>query len=133
MRAAPSGAREQAFEAARMATAQRAARSLAMLDTAAVGKAAGNAPATRRVGDLVFTLRDGTWVDGRWREGMRTIRVRLFSDAYFRVLELAPALRAALALGDRVLVAGQHVAIEVSPTGAQTLSAAELAALGNEW
>jgi len=120
------------FERAKQATAQRASQSLAAADSASWGN---NAPAAtiRRAGTRVFVLRDSVWTDQRFHSGMRVIRVQSFGAGYFRVLELAPELRAAFAVGQRVLVAGRDVAIEVSPDGAAALTAADERAIHAEW
>ncbi|HEX6534778.1 MAG TPA: VIT domain-containing protein [Gemmatimonadaceae bacterium] len=132
-------ARRDAFEAAKRAGAERDSRSLAAADSAiglagsAVPGGAVRAGSVRRAGDRLFVLRDGTWTDQRYRDDMRVVRIQSFSAGYFRVLALVPELRAALALGDRVRVAGRAVAIEVGPTGAAELSAADERAIRAGW
>lgn len=138
--AAPSS--RAAFEAAKRATAQRESRSLAAADSAS-GVAAPVVPAAptsgasdgaiRRAGDRLFVLREGVWTDQRYRDGMRVLRIAPYSAGYFRVLDLVPELRAALALGERVRVAGRAVAIEVGPSGATELSAADERAIRAGW
>jgi len=44
------------------------------------------------VGDRLFLLRDGVWTDSRLREGLRTIRVKAYSAAYFQLLPMAAGL-----------------------------------------
>ena len=120
------------FERAKQATAQRASLSLAEADSASWGSG-GTAATIRRAGTRVFVLRDSVWTDERFHSGMRMIRVQPFGTGYFRVLELAPELRAAFAVGGRVIVAGRNVAIEVSPNGAAALTAADEQAIRAEW
>jgi hypothetical protein len=130
---APASAREATFNAAKAAAEQRQARSLAAADEVAAQSAGAAAGTMRRVGDRLFTLKDGEWVDSRYRAGLPVIRVKAFSAAYFEVLKLAPELRAALALGDRVTVAGRAMALAVGPSGAERLSERELAAVRGGW
>ena len=121
--------REQRFEAAKSAAAQRGAVSLEAADAATVAGGAG----TRRVGARMFSLIDGVWVDGRFERAMRTVRVQAYSPAYFALLERVPELRESFALGERVKVAGRRVAVEVAPDGVERLGAAELDALERDW
>ena len=123
--AAPMAANEQRFEAARAAAKQREAKSAGELDEAAAG--------TRRVGDRLFTLANGVWRDARFVTTLRTMTVKPFSPAYFDLLQRLDQLAPVFALGDRVLVAGKRVAIELSASGAERLSAADLAAVVRDW
>jgi hypothetical protein len=61
------------------------------------------------------------------------VRVRSYSSAYFALLRALPELRDALALGERVRVAGRAAAVEVGPDGAESLPASEIAALARAW
>jgi hypothetical protein len=138
-------AAEQEFNAAKTAGELRAARTLADADRASQisdaspssdghrSAARADLGALRHAGERIFALRDGVWVDRRYREGMETIRVRAFSSAYFELLDSFPELRPALALGDRVIVAGEGVAIEVGPSGVETLEGAELRRIRAAW
>jgi Ca-activated chloride channel family protein len=135
------------FEAARAATEQRDAKSIGAMDKplmlqevviSGVGIAAGTlekdrADAVRRAGNRVFAHRDGRWTDAGFKAGTRIVKIKPFSPAYFAVLDAIPDLRAAFAVGDRVLVSGTHVAIEVGPDGADTLGTAELHSLKEQW
>lgn len=62
------------------------------------------ASTVRVIGGRTFSLTSGRWVDERYREGGRTLSVRSMSEAYFALLAARPELRAAFALGDRVVV-----------------------------
>ena len=135
--AAPAAsARDQAFEQAKMAAELRQATSLAASETAARSASGG---AQRRVGNRIFSLSDrGVWTDSRVQAAqgatLRTVRVKAYSDAYFKLLDRVSDLRDALALGDRVLVAGTKVAVEVAPDGGvETLSERELAEIARAW
>lgn len=134
MPASAPAARDRAFDAAKTAQAQRSAVSLEAADAVSARRDEGaQSSGTRRVGDRVFNLKNGVWTDGRSSAGLTTIRVKAFSDAYFKVLELAPELRPVLALGDRVRVAGRKVAIEIAPDGAERLSDRDLATIRSAW
>ncbi|HJU87923.1 MAG TPA: VWA domain-containing protein [Gemmatimonadaceae bacterium] len=124
---APPAVRQQRdFESAKRASAQRAATSMAEADAVALKDQAERGISLRRVGDRVFVLTDGVWTDSRVDDTMKTIRIKAFSAAYFKVLELVPELREVFALGDRVRVAGRDLVIETMDAGTERLSDAEL-------
>ena len=88
----------------------------------------GSAPsATRFVQGRAFREVGGMWVDSRYRRGMRTLRLRYGSEAYFALLRARPELRSTLALGQRVTVAldGRR-AVVVEPGGPAGVSATEV-------
>jgi|GEM_PF-256328 Ca-activated chloride channel family protein len=144
---AVAGERE-AYLDAKQASAQRAAINLASADSAAAPVMHG-APAnaartgdgwvamneTRRAGDRTFVMRDSVWTDTRYKPaaGLRVVRVQAFSDAYFALARAVPDLRDVFAAGDRVLVAGRSVAVEVTPSGVATLADADVAAVRAGW
>jgi hypothetical protein len=80
-----------------------------------------------------LVLRDGVWTDVRYKESGPVLRVKAFSDAYFKLLELQPDLRDAFSVAERVIVAGRSMAIELSPSGEDTLSDRDLALLRERW
>jgi Ca-activated chloride channel homolog len=148
----PASAPAERFEAARKSTAQRDAQSVGAMDKmslnsvmvtgagAAVADSAlvsgnepGRADAARRAGDHLFARRGGRWTDVAFKDGMKVVRIKPFSPAYFAVLDAMPDLRAAFAVGEKVIVAGKHVAIEVSPDGVEQLGDAELRSLKEQW
>ena len=128
--AAPS-AKAGSFEAARASAAQRSAITLSAVDEAS--GLAKDDKSVRREGNKLFTLRDSVWTDTGLKDSMQRVRVRAYSAAYFRILELLPELREPLALGDRVIVAGRSIAIEIEPTGVETLTDRELSDLQSKW
>ncbi len=129
----------QAFEAARKATAQRGALSLSAADAASGGSANGMADANmRHVADRTFILSNGVWADSRpavpSNDGsVARVRVQSFSAAYFRVLNLVPSIKPMLALGDRVIVTGRGVVLEIGPDGVADLNARDEALLRAGW
>ena len=127
---APKSAAEANFEAAKMASAQRSANSMAMLDS--LSAASGAAGTVRVVDGHTFTLRDGRWVDGQLTDSTRTVQVQSFSKSYFALLDRIPTLRAMVALGDRVVMVGRDVAIEIVPQ-APELTGVELDRVVRAW
>jgi hypothetical protein len=132
-----------AYLDAKQASAQRAAVNLASADSAAGQSASGDTRnsglggtiSTRRAGDRTFVLRDSVWTDTRYQPAahLRLVRVQSFSDAYFALARAVPDLRDAFAAGDRVVVAGRSVVVEVTPSGVATLADAEVAAVRAAW
>ena len=123
---------QAAFEAAKMAAAQRSVQSTAMLDSLSADAAGGMGAVVRVVEGHTFTRRDGRWVDGRLTDSTRTVQVQAFSQSYFALLSGIPELRAMAALGDRVVMAGRGVAIEIVAQ-APELSDAELQRVVSAW
>jgi Ca-activated chloride channel family protein len=126
------------FESAKSASAQRAASTVAAVDSIALAsrrsaEMAGNAASTRVVNGHTFVLRDGVWTDVRYTTSMQTTKIKPFSKAYFDLVSQLPELRAALALGDRVIVVGRDRAISSGDDGVSELSASALAALVKAW
>lgn len=122
--AATTGA--QAFESARTSALQRSASTLEAAEdvSANVRNAAGR----------TFVLRAGIWTDvGVAGENSRLVRVQPFSELYFTLMKEIPELRDILALGERVLVHGKRVRIELNPEGAARLPEAELNAIIRDW
>jgi hypothetical protein len=124
--AAPPPAVE-AFEAARAASEQRAATSLGALDESDFARG------LKRVGSRTFAPRGTAWVDTRFKDSLPVTKVRAFSPAYFKLMELLPELREVFALGDSVTVAGRTSAIEVTESGLESLSESDLRELQRGW
>jgi hypothetical protein len=59
--------------------------------------------------------------------------VKAYSDAYFKLLDFAPDLKEPFTLGDRVIVAGRNMAIELTPSGAEVLTDRDLGLLRDRW
>ena len=143
----PLAAPAAKFEAARAATEQRDAKSIGSLDkplllqevvisgsgSAAVTREKDRVHAMKRAGNHHFAHRNDRWTDINLKAGTKIVKIKPFSPAYFAVLDAIPDLRALFAVGDRVLVSGQQIAIEVSPDGAETLGNAELRSLKEQW
>jgi Ca-activated chloride channel family protein len=125
--AAPKAMAE--FEAARDASKQRAAVNLNAADEIDQLKKEN----TRRVGARVFALRGQTWTDLRRKESTRLVKVKSFSEAYFKIIDAIPELREVFALGDKVVVTGRDVAIEIGTTGMDTIGDSELKRIQSGW
>ena len=128
---APSAApAPERFEAAKAASAQREATSMAAAD-AALGMR--DDAGVRRAGNVTFILSDNVWTDVRYKRTSQVLHIKPFSDAYFKVLELQPDLREPFSVGDRVIVAGRSMAIELTATGVESLTDRDLAMLRDRW
>jgi Ca-activated chloride channel family protein len=129
----------QALNAAKVASDFRATTSLAAADSVTtsvttMGAAQSGIPSgIWRAGRWTFVRRDSVWTDTRYQPGGHVIRVQAFSPAYFALLQAVPDLRDAFAVGDRVLVAGRQLSIEVTPAGATELSQVDADAVRTGW
>ena len=120
----------QRFEAAKMASAQRAATNMAAADSLSGLR---DEARIRRLGNVTFVLRDSVWTDVRFRKELATLRVQPFSAAYFRLIEALPELRETFAFSERMIVAGRAMAIELSAAGKERLSESDLALIKERW
>jgi Ca-activated chloride channel family protein len=80
----------------------------------------------RQVGRRTFVLRQGVWTDVGFETGLRTIEVAPYSQAYFDLVRRLPALKTYFAMSDRLVIAGDGVALELSDGGVTRLSSSEL-------
>ncbi len=118
------------FEAAKSAAAQRSATSVAAADAAVGMRDDAN---VRRAGNVTLVLRDSVWTDARYKKSGTVLQVKPFSDAYFKLLEMLPDLREPFSVGERVLVAGRSMAIELTPSGEERLTDRDLALIRDRW
>ena len=123
------------FARAKVSSMQRDARSLAEVDS--VSSASGSAAGAKRIGARLFILRDSTWTDARGDASsmgqLRRVRVKPYSAAYFALLRALPELGEPFGLGDRVVIFGRKVAVEVSANGTEQLSEGQVAAVAADW
>jgi Ca-activated chloride channel family protein len=127
--------REQEFERAKAAAAQRDAKTLSAAESAVADY---SSVGVRRVGTRTFVLNAGAWTDTRYAATMRTVRVKPYSTAYFALLEKIDELREPFALvgangSSGVVVAGRSVAVAVAADGVETLSARDLSSVETSW
>jgi Ca-activated chloride channel family protein len=72
---------------------------------------------TKMVSGRLFVYKSGRWVDSTFKKDMAVLKIKFGSDAYFKLLELKPSLKKALALGtDVVVVVGKNKAVAVAST-----------------
>ncbi len=86
---------------------------------------AGSEGATRHVVDRLFVMRAGVWTDLRFGDE-RVVKVAPFSAAYFELIERLPQLKPFFALGSRVIIAGDGLAIELDEAGASDWTGRQL-------
>ncbi len=125
-------AESRRFEDARASAKQRAATNLAVADEADLSKD-GGAATRRRVGLRTFMLQGEKWVDSRRADSLKVVRIRPFSEGWFKLVEAIPELKEVFALGDKVIVAGRALVIETSPDGKESLGDSELKAIQSNW
>ena len=118
------------FEAARDAAQQRAVTNIAAADES---ERSSLKEGTRRIGSRIFALRGDTWTDTRERDASKVVKVKAFSEAYFKLMEAIPELQQIFALGDKVIVTGRSVALETGDSGAEVLSDQELRRITSGW
>jgi len=123
------------FEAAKSASAQRSATNLSAADAAvSMGDfSGGSSGKVTRAGNVTFVLRDGVWTDVRYKQTGSVLRVKPFSDAYFKLTEILPDLREPFSVGERAIVAGRNMAIELTPIGVEKLTDRDVALIRNNW
>ena len=124
--APPAAAAELRFEDARLSALQRQTRSTAELESKATS-------GSRTIGNRLFSLSDGVWKDAALTPAHRTIRVKPYSALYFNLMKRVELLGPVFALGERVIVAGKSLAIELTPDGLETLGEREFNALVRDW
>lgn len=118
------------FEAAKTASELREMKSLSDLDRS---QRLDAKDAPRTAGARTFELRDSIWTDTRPSHGLRIVKIRAYSSAYFAAVQRLPELGPLFAVGERVRVHGRLVAIEIDVSGLTTLDAAALDALVKHW
>jgi hypothetical protein len=124
------------FEAAKSAAAQRSATNLSAADSA-VGMgdyaSAGRGSNVTRAGNVTLVLRDSVWTDVRYKKSGMVLQVKPFSDAYFKLIEMVPDLREPFSVGERAIVAGRSMAIELTPSGKESLTDRDVALIRDRW
>jgi Ca-activated chloride channel family protein len=120
------------FEAAKTAAAQRSVTNLSMADEADLsgGRQGGG---VTRAGNVTLVLRDSVWTDVRYKKTETVLRVKPFSNAYFKLIEMVPELREPFSVGERVIVAGRSMAIELTPLGEERLTDRDMALIKDRW
>ena len=125
--AAPVATGAQAFESARMAATQRSATSTSASDASMPSN-------VQNVAGLTFALRNGVWTDlGSAPADSRVVRVQPFSELYFALMREIPEMREILALGERVVVHGRRVTVELHADGVSRGDPATVTAIARDW
>ncbi len=127
---APMAPAAKAFESARAASAQRATTNLAAADALDAGSLSKD---SRRIGSRVFTLSGDTWADAAISDKSRTVSIKPFSEAYFKLIDALPELREVFSLGDKVIVAGRGLTIKLAENGSATISDDQLKDIQRSW
>ncbi|HMG69829.1 MAG TPA: VIT domain-containing protein [Gemmatimonadaceae bacterium] len=127
--AAPAADARQ-FEAAKSAAAQRTVTSSYAADSVSGLRDDAN---VRRAGNVTFVLRDSVWTDARYKKSGTLLRVKPFTDAYFKLIELVPELRESFSVGDRAIVSGRSMAIELTPLGVDHLTDRDITLIRDRW
>jgi Ca-activated chloride channel family protein len=133
--ASPSAATgEGAVRLAKRDQARREAVSADELDAAneAMLKI-GHMGQTRHVAGRLFKEIDGTWTDLMHADSVQTVRVELYSAAYFAVLTALPELEPYVTEFGAVVVAGDRVSIAFGEAGAATVGESGLRRLVREF
>ena len=130
--AAPAAPAAVQFEAAKTAAAQRSVTSLSMADEADFSGARQGGGVTR-AGNVTFVLRDSIWTDVRYKKTGTVLQVKPFSDAYFKLVEMVPDLREAFSVGERVIVTGRSMAIELTSSGKESLTDRDMTLIRDRW
>jgi hypothetical protein len=128
---APSAPSVAQFESGKAASDQRDAKSLAAADAAVMNQALGTSE-LRRAGAKIFKREGDAWADVAMKNELRVYKVKAYSRSYFTLLERIPELRESFAIGDRVVVAGKAVAIQVVTDG-EELSESDVNIIVRSW
>ena len=125
---APAAAPQAVFESAKKASAQRDVKSLAAAEVAN-DDASGE---IKHVGSHMFRKESDRWVDLRMKGDLQVYKVKAYSRSYFALLDKIPELRQAFTAGDKLVVAGKSVAIEIVDD-TRELTDSELQAIASKW
>lgn len=74
------------------------------------------------IGDRTFQKVGNALVDSRYDGSQQIIKIKPFSDAYFKLLDLKPKIGKYLATGDEIIVVVGKVAVRICDDGAETLT-----------
>jgi len=74
------------------------------------------------IGDRTFQRVGSSLVDSRYDGTQEIIKIKPFSDAYFKLLDLKPEIGKYLTTGDEIIVVVGDVAVHICDNGAETLT-----------
>ena len=131
--AAPSGVRAargmtggQAFDAARASAGMTSSGSLqaaerevkSRLEEVIVTGSGSRARAdVKRAGGRILVLKDGVWTDLAHADSLKLTTIAPMSKAWFALVAARPALKASLAQGHPLLIAGRRASLKVADGG----------------
>ena len=78
----------------------------------------------KRVGDKTFVQIHGVFVDTEYKDGLKELKLKWGSDAYFAALRALPKIKDYLSLGERVIVVIEGKALIVGDEGQETFAEA---------
>lgn len=78
------------------------------------------------VGGRIFELRDDVWTDLAYAEGDRTLRIQVYSSAWFDLIGAMPELASVLRAHENVVIAGRELSLQIGSDGAENVDAREL-------
>ncbi len=77
----------------------------------------------RYISGRPFSFKGGAWTDLRYKSGMKVLKVKYMSSAYFRLIAKSSFLKQVFTLGQRVIVVvGKNKAVEIHPDGKETIN-----------
>ncbi|MBW1810213.1 MAG: VWA domain-containing protein [Deltaproteobacteria bacterium] len=84
---------------------------------------ADDASGMRYVSGRPFSYKGGAWTDLRYKSGMKVLKIKYMSSAYFRLIAKSSFLKQVFTLGQRVIVVvGKNKAVEIHPDGKETIN-----------
>ena len=93
----------------------------------------GHMAQSRHVAGRLFKEIEGVWTDLRHADSVQTVRIELYSDAYFAVLGALPELKAYVSEFGDVVIAGDRISIHIGEGGASSVSTSGLRRLVREF
>jgi uncharacterized protein YegL len=79
-----------------------------------------------QIGNRTFFNKNGLWVDSQYEGKTEPIKVKAFSEAYFKLLDRVPEVSKYLALGDEIIFLLHGKAIQISDQGKEDFTESEL-------
>ncbi|MFP4027781.1 MAG: VIT and vWA domain-containing protein [Candidatus Brocadiia bacterium] len=119
------GADRDGKKAVQMSKAMRSWKESA---TTGEGGLGGVRTQIKKVGEKTFVRMHGVFVDSTFKEGMKELKVKWGSDAYFAAVEARPELKKYLAIGQYVIVVIDGKALIVGEGGKEDLSKKQIRA-----
>jgi len=80
----------------------------------------------RMLGGRLFRLEDGVWNDLEHRQEVEIVRIHVYGQTYFRLLDELPELRPILRAITSVLVAGGDVSVQIGEEGVDEMTDQQL-------